>query len=162
MDPFFFYFSKIWHYLCKVVYLSKHFVMIIFQRTKDNLHVKSLILIDWYMDIYNLSPYHPYHHFRGQTKSFVKNGNKTLVMNFYLCNMQDRTIVSRYMVRHIQCLRLPNISDQCFFSVKYSNFYEKWFIYQKTFWALFQGTSHILHLKSLMLMYYFIFFTIPS
>ncbi len=41
---------------------------------------------------------------------------KKLVMNFFPGNVQDRTIVSNYMVGHIQRLRLPKkISDQLFF-----------------------------------------------
>ncbi len=51
---------------------------------------------------------------------------------FFSGNMQDRTVVSMYIVGHIQYLRLPKKSQISYFSVKYGIFYEKWFIFQRT------------------------------
>ncbi len=52
-------------------------------------------------------------------------------MNFFSGNMQDRTFVFKYMVGHIEACDYPQKYQTSYFSVKYCNFYEKWFIYQK-------------------------------
>ncbi len=109
-----FWVSKIWQFLWKVVYWTKNFVVNIFQRARYSLYVKSLIMMDCFKGIYMFSPYHP--SFLCSKNRFLAKmkKTKTFFTNFFLGNMQDRPVVSRYVVEHIQCLILPKtiqISD---------------------------------------------------
>ncbi len=64
-------------------------------------------------------------------KTGVLSKMKNFVMNFFPGNMKGRNSFSRYIVGHIQCLRLPQKCQISYFSVKYGHFHEKLFIYLK-------------------------------
>ncbi len=145
-----------------VVYLTKNFVRrISYEHYSKNQRKYICQIMDNGDDIKAYKIYLHNHHFGGKKLFFQKW--KNFVMDFFPGNMQDGTVVSRYMVRHIvSACDYPKNYQISYFSENMAIFMKIGLFIKNLCELFFQRTSHILHVKSLILMYYFIFFTIPS